>query len=323
MNGLKKFWLVVAILALIRLALPFIAWPVGAIGFVNVVLAITFVGLPVFALFGAAEVEWTPKRALPLFLGGVLAHALCVVLVRSVVREGAATSILDAVAQSGILCWCCGLGALVSSLIKDRNLLPPVAMFLAGFDMFIIFTPKSLPQQVMQKAPAVFHDVASKVPSVAATPAGGITVMPGAYIGPADFIFISMFFVALFRFGMRTRTTLLTLIPVLICYLGLVLFGGGLSIGPISLAALPALLPIGLTILFVNWGEFRMDRQEKIGTAFAAVLGLSLAIFGVVNAAKAERSALSGPVGPSTLPADPATPGSAGSPAPAPSGQPQ
>ena len=93
-------------------------------------------------------------------------------------------------------------------MIKDKNLLLPVSAFLAGFDIFLVLTPIGVTQQIMKKAPEVLPAVGLNIPKPAATPTMG-PVEPFAFVGPADFLFMGMFFVAIHRFDLKARDTAL------------------------------------------------------------------------------------------------------------------
>lgn len=173
--------------------------------------------------------------------------------------------------------WTAGLGALLALLLKDRNMLLPVAAFLAGFDMFLVFAPTGPVQTLMAQAPETFRAVTYRVPTVGSPE-------PIAFVGPADFIFLGLFFVALHRFGMRTRETLIWVVPALLAYLFVVILFGDATLGPVSLGALPALLPIGLVVLLVNRKEFRLTRSEKAATWAVVALAIGLAGYGLMLA---------------------------------------
>lgn len=309
---LRAFLLLVAALFLVRIGLNYLAMPAGLAAVATLLLSILFVVAPILALFRAARFAWTPGVAVGFVAGGVALHVLGAVVMRTFPPQALGSHIFDALAQSGLMLWCVGLGALLATLIRDRNLLVPVAIFLAGFDMFLIFSPNSLPQKILKQAPQIFQSVAAKVPAVVPAPGGGVQVGPGAFIGPADFILLGMFFIAIHKFRMRTDTTFRWVAPILVLYMLTVLYAGSLSLGPIQLGALPALVPIGLTVLLVNAREFRMTPAEKGMTAFVAAIALLLAGLGIVNAKRAQASQ----AGPSPQEAVPVSPESGGSPEP-------
>lgn len=314
-RALRPYVAILAVLLVLRLVLPGIRlapgpWVYG----LNLLLTVGFVALPILALFRAAAFPWTSRTA-GWFLGvGIAAHAGGVVLAR-LAGPGPAGLALEAMAQTGLMVWTVGLGAFLALLIRDRNLLLPVALFLAGFDAFLILTPTSLPQQVMQRAPEVFQSVAVRVPGV------GVSAL--AYVGPADLFFLAMFFIALHRFQMRVRETFRWVVPVLVAYLLVVIGLGSTSVAGIPLGALPALVPIGLTVLLVNRKEFRMTRDELIATWVVGLLALALAGYGYSRRLVAppesvnpSPASLAVPVTPGPGPA-PGAPGATPAPVPA------
>ncbi|MCG9894080.1 MAG: hypothetical protein MH204_01220, partial [Fimbriimonadaceae bacterium] len=134
--------------------------------------------------------------------------------------------------------------------------------------------------QMVQGNSQIFQSVAAQVPTAREAPRPEAPpeeraprVVPAAYIGPADFIFSMAFFACLFRLRMKVRETVRWLIPVLVFYLGLVFFT--------PFGMLPALVPIGLTVLIVNAREFTMTRDEKLGVWIVSVVSVALAVLGV------------------------------------------
>lgn len=274
------FWLAVAALFVLRVLLSAIPLPLWT----TFIVAPIFIGLPILALFRASEGNWTAKTGF-LWLGlGVAAHAGGALLLASMPRAGYPSVVVDALAQSGLLVWATGLGALVGLIIKDKNLILPVAIFLAGFDIFLVFTPNTFTAQMVQQNAPVFQAVAMKVPAVKEVPKPGERpeeraprAVPLGYVGPADLIFSMMFFVVLHRFALRTRETAKWLAVVLVGYLALVFLT--------PLGMLPALVPIGATVLIVNASEFKMTAEEKLGLLLATLLALALASYGIYQRA--------------------------------------
>jgi hypothetical protein len=181
--------------------------------------------------------------------------------------------LVTAVGQQALVAWCLAVGAMIALLLKDRNLLLPVAIFLALFDMWLVFAPEGVVNQtVVRGTGQALAAVGYQIPKPQTVASGGYAA-PLAYVGPADYLFLAMFFVALFRFGMRTRETFRVAVPVLAAYLLVVLLLGQVEIGPIRLGALPALVPIGAVVLIVNRKEFRLTKDELYATLLLAVLG--------------------------------------------------
>lgn len=286
-RGLWVFAAVAGVLFLLRIGMAYTSLPVETAAAISLLATVIFVAAPILALFAAARFSWTTPHALLFLVVGVVAHAGGYLLAEKVLGgRGLAAVVLLALAQTGLMFWCLGLGALVAQRITDRNLLLPIALFLAGFDMFLVFSPTGPTKVLVQQRPEVFEAVAMSVPRVATPQEAVGAVQAMAYVGPADLFFLAMFFIALFKFRMRTRETLLAVIPVLVAYLAVVLFLGSVRIGNVSLAMLPALLPIGATVLLVNAREFRLTTQEKVATAIVGLLAVGMALLGLALASR-------------------------------------
>ncbi|MCH7904804.1 MAG: hypothetical protein IH944_09595 [Armatimonadetes bacterium] len=285
-SGLAHFFAVVAVLFLLRIALAYIAVPVGVAPALSLLNTVLFLGLAIYGLYRAASHEWKPGLAIGLLLVGALAHAGGEITVSSLPDSGLAIVAVSAIAQAGILVWCLGLGALLSLGIKDKNMMVPVAIFLAGFDIYLVFNPSAPMFSFLRENPELVRRLLMAVPSANVDGAATGTVQNLAYIGPADLLFSATFFALMFRYGMRAKRTVQWLIPVLLAYLLIVIYlGPETAIGPFSLSMLPALVPIGLVVLLVNRKEFKMERQEVLASIGVAVLAVSLASYGVYRAA--------------------------------------
>lgn len=255
-NGFAVFFVTLLVLALVRLGLGFMSVPKAMLLPANLLITALFIALPIFAVFKAGTETWTPKLAGAFIAAGLLVHFGLAFLVRSeMLGMGMLAAVAIAISQSGFFLWCVGLGALLALFLKDRNLLIPVSIFLVAFDIFLVLTPMGVTQQVMKAAPGLLPAVAYQVPAIS-TEATGAMPRAFGYIGPADFLFMGMFFVALKRFELRSRDTALWLVPAVLVYLLL----------SIVLPAIPLLVPIGLTVLLVNIREFKMTREEKVST---------------------------------------------------------
>jgi hypothetical protein len=265
-SGLLIFFCVLVFLALVRVLLGYVAVPLQLVMPTTLAATVLFISAPIFALYFAAKYRWTAKSAMIFLLVGLVIHLGLGLLVGAKLLGGkgfAAAVCLALAPQVGLVMWCVGLGALLAALLKDRNLLIPVSIFLAAFDIFLVLTPLGPTKQILQQMPNVLPAVAYSLPKASAAPTQG-PVGQFAYIGPADFLFMGMFFVALYKFGMKARETAYWLIPTILVYLLLALL-----LGPV-----PLLVPIGLCVLAVNAKEFSLNKEEKISTAAVAVLGV-------------------------------------------------
>ncbi|MCX7799864.1 MAG: hypothetical protein N2109_05925, partial [Fimbriimonadales bacterium] len=164
--------------------------------------------------------------------------------------------------------------------IRDR--LAPMCVFLPFFDAFLVLTQKGWTKRVLETAPQVLESVAMRVPEVSSGPKAA-PLAATAFIGPADLVFVALFAALIHRFQLNVRATVLWLAPVLAAYLVVVMVLGHVAVGPVSLGALPALVPIGLVVLLANVRRLRLTRQEWVLTVFAGLLGLGLVALGSIG----------------------------------------
>lgn len=279
-RGLIIFFSALLALGLMRVGLGLVSVPLGAVPVANVFLTALFIGVPIFALFAASSSPWTPRSALLFTLAGLLLHFGLFAIVRSgAMGTGWGAAIGGSVAQIGLVTWCTGLGALLATMLKDRNLLIPVSIFLVAFDVFLVLTPIGPTQQILKKAPEILPAIGLSIPKVVSAPTHG-PVGTLAYVGPADLLFMGMFFVAMFRFGMRTKQTMIALIPMILGYLALTYFAG----------AVPLLVPIGITVLAVNFREFKLSKEEWLSTGLITLIALGLIAYGSTRPAPTVES---------------------------------
>lgn len=267
-SGYADFALILGVLAVIRFLLPRIPVPFSVKPVVDVLLTVVFLAFPLIAIYRAMSEQPKPKQALYIFLAGALIHGGLVALDLLVFRgQGVVSSFLAPLKPAGLQIWCIGLGALVAALISDRNILIPIGIFLIAYDIFLVLTPLGFTQKLMQAAPDILKQGGMSIPaSSTVTPLSGKAEISGV-VGPADLVFLGTFFLAMFRFDMKPYTTLRVMIPVLLCYLLFVMLTG---------IALPALVPIGIVTLVVNWKMFNMTKDEKASTLVVAILAVAI-----------------------------------------------
>lgn len=277
------FWAAGVLLFLLNLAFGFARVAPSAALVLSILSGVIFVAAPLLGLFAAGSSKWTWVKSLAFLALGVGLHLGSVLLIRQV-GPGAVSVLLQAAGQFGLLVWCAGLGAAIALIIKDKNLILPVCLFLAGFDAFLILSPSTPVSKMVASNSQAFTDVAMKVPQAQVTPGPDAKpedkrpkIVPAAYIGPADLLFSMAFFVLLFRFRMEVRKTAAWLAPVLVLYLVLAL--------ATPWGMLPALVPIGATVLLVNRRHFEMTKDEKLGTWVVGLIALALASWGVYQRA--------------------------------------
>jgi hypothetical protein len=280
-TGIRDFFIVIAVIGLLRIVVGFAEVPLPLLGYARLLSTAVFLGLPIVALYRGADWNWTRTEG-ALFLGvGVAAHVATYYL-GMLHMPMLAFGLLDVMQTCALMMWCMGLGVLVVSLINDKNLLIPVVIFLALFDAFLVLSVIGITNRVLANPTGqkVLQHVALQMPTVQAKSQGGHAA-PMAFVGPADILFMGVFFIALYRFQLRRKATVLVLIPVMVAYMLVVLIFGGYSIWRIPLYQLPALLPIGAVVLAVNWREFKLNKEEKVSTAAVAALMIGLVAWGI------------------------------------------
>ncbi len=291
-------------LALVRFALGFVSLPEGFLRAANFVIGTIFLGVPLLAVALGSKHQWTAKLALGCVVLGLIIQFGCAFIdIRFFHRSGWPSGLMVAIGQIGMPIWCVGLGATVATMIKERNMLIPVSVFLVCYDIFLVLSPMGWTGKIARNAPQIIGAVAAQVPQLTVHAERGV-VAAGQYAGPADFVFLAMFLIALYRFKMRADQTMRVVIPVLIAYMFVVQW---------TRVPLPALVPIGLCVMIVNWREFKLSKDELASTVVLAVVcvGVLVWIF------RSNRKPPEPQAGPSPSLSDRANPELPNSPAPA------
>lgn len=236
--------------------------PDSLVAVVHFLVDAIFLGVPLIAITIAARHEWSPKLAIGSVLVGMFIQFGLPTAAGAVFGRGVIGPLMP-LAQIGLPIWTAGLGACVATLIREKNILIPIAIFLAMYDVFLVFAPIGFTRKLMAVAPQLLPKIGAQIPQVS-TRSTGTHLPPAAFAGPADFVFLAMFMIALYRFGLKGRETARVVVPVLIAYMLIV---------EAAHLALPALVPIGLCVLFVNFREFKLSKEEKQSTIGLAVVG--------------------------------------------------
>jgi hypothetical protein len=121
-TGMRDFWVILAVLAAVRFVLPLFGIPLGILPFVNILITILFLSLPVIAIYRAMSDCPTPKQALVLLLLGVTLQAGAIALDLKIFKgQGIGSMLVEPLKPTGLQVWCIGLGALVAALVRDKN----------------------------------------------------------------------------------------------------------------------------------------------------------------------------------------------------------
>lgn len=148
-----------------------------------------------------------------------------------------------------------GFGRLLSMLIREPNLLAPVVPFAAVVDVMTVFAPGGFVKQTLERAPEVVQKASVALPQLGSAAAFS-RVMPVAFIGVGDFIFMAMYAACLYKFKINPLPTLIGFVLILTLYMALILFYPGIW-------KLPALVPLAAVFLVVNWKHFKLTPSEK------------------------------------------------------------
>ncbi|HWP30399.1 MAG TPA: hypothetical protein VNK96_01545 [Fimbriimonadales bacterium] len=276
-KALSIIILLAIVLFVTTLLVPFIPVPIPWLTFGRILSSAWFVSLPVFLLFYTNSLRWSSQSLVIFLIFGILCVLGASLFPFPKDTESEQMMKFDIAMRTafsglGTILWSGALGVFMAKLIKDKNLLIPVAFVLATVDIIVTMMPFGTVQQILRTPGGrmAFEALAYKVPEF------GVAT-PAAFIGPADLLFLSMFFCVVHRFELNARATLFALVPALVLYLWVVLFWGGYTLWGIRLNTLPALVPISLSILLANIGNFKLNRNEKIMT-FAVVIFCILAL---------------------------------------------
>ena len=162
----------------------------------------------------------------------------------------------------GITLACTFLGIALSRIVREANVLLPVALVAMPIDYIGAMTPIGFTQNAVHQHPNMVRAVSIPVPTV-----GGLH--PIGFIGPGDALFLAFFFAVVQRLGLNMRGTFAWMYGLLTLTMLLVLTTG------INIAAL---IPMGLAMLIANWSAFRLQRSEVFATLYAIILVLVLAV---------------------------------------------
>jgi len=163
---------------------------------------------------------------------------------------------------------CTFLGILLSRIIREANVLLPVALVAMPIDYLGAMTPIGFTQNAVARHPGVVQMLSVPVPRVGgAHHHGGLH--PIGFIGPGDILFMAFFFAVVLRLDLNVRGTFWWMYGLLTATLLLVLVTG------INVAAL---IPMGLAVLAANFRHFKLKREEVFATVYAALLVVALAV---------------------------------------------
>lgn len=162
---------------------------------------------------------------------------------------------------------CAFFGILLSRIIREANVLLPVALVSMPIDYLGAMTPIGFTQNVVASNPKLVQALSVPVPGVGSGMAHHGVLHPIAFIGPGDALFMAFFFAVALRLDLNRRGTFWWMYGLLTATMLIVLF---------TEVNVAALIPMGLAVLIANGQFFQLKREEVFATVYAAALILTL-----------------------------------------------
>jgi len=164
---------------------------------------------------------------------------------------------------------CIFFGRLLSLIVRERNMLLPVAIVAGLADIFTVFFGPT--GKALQHAPGLVAKLSVGIPAMgSATGArGGAGLSHIATAGLGDFVFLTFFLVGVWRFGLRSKATFWAIFALTLAGMAAVLLVPKLPAAP--------LLPFIVTgFLVANAGAFHLSRAEKVNVLIAVVFFIAM-----------------------------------------------
>jgi hypothetical protein len=218
-----------------------------------VVTALGAIGLPIVAIALLARLRLAPGRSLLLALGGLflwlaLLGAMPLLPPALYIPVGALQDLGKIVAAGGV-------GIALGGFLREPNILLPAGVFAAFADFVVVNFGTVKHALSSEEGHRVVEAVSAAVPAVHPS-------LPPLMIGPADFLFLGIFLMCAVRFDFGLRRNAWVLTAVLALSLLAVPWVG----------AVPALAPMSIAFVALNWRNFRLSRQEIVSTALVLVV---------------------------------------------------
>lgn len=159
-------------------------------------------------------------------------------------------------------------GCMLSHIVRERNILLPVALAAIPIDYLGAMTKFGFTSNVVKSNPALLYAVTVPVPVARGLLVHGI--QPAAIVGPGDVLFMTFFLCAVNRLRMNTVKTYWYV------YLGV-------AVSMLCVVLLPnfniaALIPIGIAVIIANYKYLTLKRSEVFATLYAVGFVLVLVL---------------------------------------------
>ena len=162
---------------------------------------------------------------------------------------------------------CAFFGILLSRIIREANVLLPVALVAMPIDAIGAMTSIGFTQNAVAQHPGLVRALSVPVPAVGGGAHHHGALHPLGFIGPGDALFMAFFFAVALRLNLNVRGTFWWMYGLLTATMLLVLF---------TEVNVAALIPMGLAVLIANFRAFKLKREEVFATIYAAALILVL-----------------------------------------------
>ncbi len=163
---------------------------------------------------------------------------------------------------------CAFFGILLSRIIREPNVLLPVALVAMPIDYLGAMTSIGFTQNVVTQNPHLVQALSVPVPAVGSNSQHHGALHAIGFIGPGDALFMAFFFAVVLRLNMNIRGTFWWMYGLLTLTMFVVLSPLGFSIA--------ALVPMGLAVLTANFRYFKLKREEIFATLYAGLLIIAL-----------------------------------------------
>lgn len=254
---------------LLLVAAPLVRGVPPVAGGVVLTVLFTAVLMAAAALAGGLRLSWWHE------LAGMLLGIGLWYLLADLGEKGSTLRLATLPAADVFFLGACVLaGRLLSRMFRERNILLPIAIVLAGADIFTVFLGPTA--AFLEHAPELVTQVSVKLPEVgsAAGPEGAAGLAHMATLGPGDTIFAALLFAAVVRFGLSLRASYRWMTLVVAGFLGLL-------IAAPAIPPLPVLPIMAVGFLIANRGQFHLTPEERriVLVAFGFVLVLLVGLF--------------------------------------------
>jgi hypothetical protein len=225
-----------------------------------------FMLLQLWLAWAVVHLTPRPARAAVLTLLSIVLWALTLLFVHPLRHNASAANVAALLIRPTLLGFFVTLagtfgGVLLSRIVRERNVLLPVALVAMPIDYLGAMTPIGFTHDAVQRHPSIVHDVSVPVPTVG-------SLHPIGFIGPGDALFIAFYFAAILRLGMNGRGTFRLMYVLLTLTLLYVLLPNSLPVA--------ALVPMGFAVIIANARLFTLKRDEVFAMLYAAALVVAL-----------------------------------------------